>query len=143
MRLEGRLGAYARALVPRTRKILKKAGALVELNDDHEVSVVLCDGPTIRRLNRQWRGKDRPTDVLSFPQFTLKPGAIPPPGAVGDIILAVSVARRQARTWPESWDRHFSRLLVHSLLHLMGHDHHRPGERNRMEREEQRILDQL
>lgn len=143
VRYEGRLGAYARALAPKTRKILKSGGGLLGLTADHELSVVLCDGPTIRRLNRQWRGKDRPTDVLSFPQHELKPGEIPPAGPVGDIIVSLSVARRQAREWSETWDRHFQRLLIHSLLHLLGHDHHRPAERKRMEREEQRILEAL
>jgi len=143
VRVEGRLGAYVRALIPKTRKILKSGGVLLGLGSGHELSVVLCDGPTIHRLNRQWRGKDRPTDVLSFPQHQMKPGEIPPPGPVGDIIVAVSVARRQAREWPEPWETHFNRLLVHSLLHLLGHDHHRRWERRAMEREERRILEEL
>lgn len=143
VRCEGRLGEYARKLIPKTRRILDRAGREAGLSAGHEISVILCDGPTIRRLNRDWRGKDRPTDVLSFPQHELKPGEIPPPGPVGDIIVSLSVARRQAREWAEPWDRHFKRLLTHSLLHLLGYDHMRATERKTMEREEERILDRL
>ncbi len=137
------MGAYAQKLPPKARKVLKRAGSGLGLKSDHELSVVLCDGPVIRRLNRDWRGKDRPTDVLSFPLHQLKPGELPPPGPIGDIVLSLSVARREARVWAEPWDLHFNRLLIHSLLHLLGYDHIRAADRKPMEREEQRLLKAL
>lgn len=140
VRTGGRLGAYATALIPRTGRILGICARDLRLGPDHELSVLLCDAATIQRLNRRWRGKDKPTDVLSFPLHSLREGTPPPPGPLGDIILALSVARRQARELEVPWDRHFAHLLIHGLLHLLGYDHMRPAEARRMENEEARLL---
>lgn len=140
VRVQGRLGAYAPRLVPQARRILGRAGALAGLTARHELSLVLCDSALIHRLNRQWRSRDKPTDVLSFPLHEVRPGAIPPPGPLGDIILALPVARRQARALHEPWDLHFARLLIHSLLHLLGYDHMKRAETRLMEAEESRLL---
>lgn len=141
--LRGRLGAYARCLVPGAQSILERAGAAAGLSRQHELSVLLCDSAVIHRLNRRWRSKDRPTDVLSFPLHELRAGQIPPAGPVGDIILALPVARRQAKALGEDWDRHFARLLIHGLLHLLGHDHVKAMDARRMEAEEERLLGRI
>src|SRR6185312_5214350 len=83
---------------------------------DVELSVLLTDDPGIRLLNREWRRKDRPTDVLSFP------GA-EGPLHLGDVILSLDTARRQARAHRRSLADELDLYLAHGLLHLLGHDH--------------------
>jgi len=99
----------------------------------------------IRTLNRTHRGKDRATDVLSFPLY--EPDAVPvgppvdgePERLLGDLVVSVDTARRQARAYDATLAEEIARLLVHGVLHLMGHDHLRPDERARMEAEERRL----
>lgn len=94
----------------------------------------------MRSLNRRYRGKDRTTDVLSF---SLREGAFPrvQPDILGDIVISVPVAVRQAREQGHSPGREIERLLVHGLLHLAGHDHERGGEEaERMRRKERQLL---
>ena len=110
------------------------------LTPRHELSLVVCDNATIRRLNRRWRGMDRATDVLSFPLHALREGVLPPPGPVGDVVLSLPTLRRAAREFGEPLERHLERLLVHSLLHLLGYDHQRHGEARRMAKEERRLM---
>lgn len=84
-----------------------------------EVSILFCGDGRMRRLNREWRGMDRPTDVLAFP-------AQEPDGAgalLGDIVISVPYACRQARRRGETAAREMDRLLVHGFLHLLGYDH--------------------
>jgi len=106
---------------------------------DVELSVLLTDDPAIRVLNRAWRRKDRPTDVLSFP------AGEPPPGAggprhLGDVILSLDTARRQARAHRRSLADELDLYLAHGLLHLLGHDHHRRPDAERMAAVEARLL---
>jgi probable rRNA maturation factor len=138
--LQGRLGAYAPPLAARAERILRRIGSAAGLGARHELSVLLCDGPIIRRLNRRWRHMDKPTDVLAFPLHELRPGAAPPPGPLGDIVLALPVARRQAAALHLPWDAHFAHLLTHGLLHLLGYDHATSAQDRAMKREEQRLL---
>ena len=84
-----------------------------------EVSVALVDDGAIRRLNRQYRGQDVPTDVLSFP------GEMP--GFLGDIVIAAGVARRQAATAGHAFGTEARVLALHGLLHLLGYDHAHDG----------------
>lgn len=140
VRLAGRLGAYAAELPRRVERRLAEAGREAGLGPDHEVSVLLCDGPAIRRLNARWRGKDKPTDVLSFPLHEPDVAAAPPPGPIGDVVVALPVVRRQAAEAGVGFESRLARLLVHGLLHLMGHDHERDADARRMEREERRLL---
>ena len=103
-----------------------------------ELSLVLTTDARVRRLNRLWRGKDRATDVLSFP-------AAPHPGdpgarALGDVVLSLDTARRRARQDGRPLGRELGRYLAHGLLHLLGHDHQTPGEARRMARAEARLL---
>jgi len=94
----------------------------------------------MRTLNRRYRSLDRTTDVLSF---SLREGAFPDiqPRMLGDIVIAVPVAVRQAKEMGHSFSREIDRLLVHGLAHLLGYDHERgPREALRMRRKEQRLL---
>lgn len=105
---------------------------------DALVSIVLVGDGAMRTLNRTYRGKDRTTDVLSFPVDT-QPRTMGGPRLLGDIIISVDRARRQAAAYDATLGREIERLLIHGILHLLGHDHHRRDERARMEREERRL----
>ena len=107
--------------------------------EDVELSVLLTDDPGIRTLNRSWRRKDRPTDVLSFP------GGPPLPGIrarfhLGDVILSLDTARRQARVHRRTVAQELDLYLAHGLLHLLGHDHHRRRDAEKMAALESRLL---
>lgn len=82
-----------------------------------EVSLLLCDDEIMADLNATWRGKEGPTDVLSFPAG---PEAAP---FLGDISIGFGVASRDAQVSDKSIDQHLSHLLIHGLLHLKGFDH--------------------
>lgn len=98
------------------------------------VSITLVGDAMIRKLNREYRRKDRPTDVLSFP---LGDGA--QRQLLGDVVISVATAKRQAAEYDATPQREIERLLIHGILHLLGHDHHKRDERRRMEREERRL----
>ena len=107
---------------------------------DASVALTLVGDAGIRRINRERRGKDAATDVLSFPLYA--PGEPTPAGVerlLGDIVISVPTAQRQARAYDATLDAELKRLLVHGLLHLLGHDHERPRERTRMLAEERRL----
>ncbi len=97
----------------------------------------------MRTLNRRYRGKDRTTDVLSFP-FHEGPFAGVVPHALGDIVLSLPTAVRQAREAGEPLGREIDRLLIHGLLHLLGYDHERgPADQRRMQRRERMLMETL
>lgn len=95
-------------------------------------------GPTeARRLNRDWRGRDYATNVLSFPAGEV---GVPGPRPLGDIVLCASVVAREAREQGKPLAAHWAHLVVHGVLHLLGHDHEADGEARRMERREIAVL---
>jgi probable rRNA maturation factor len=103
-----------------------------------EICVMLIDDAAIAALNRRWRGQNGPTNVLSFPA---PPGlAIGPPRFLGDIALAFETVDREAMAEGKPFEDHLAHLVVHGLLHLLGHDHLGEGEAQRMEALETRIL---
>ncbi len=96
-----------------------------------EVSVVLTDDDVIARLNRDWRGKAGPTNVLSFPcEDRPAPGG---PMLLGDVVLAHETVAREARERAIAPADHLAHLVVHGVLHLLGHDHEADDEARRME----------
>ena len=109
---------------------------------DSEVSIVIMDDPGIHELNLTWRAKDKATDVLSFPQAEgrVKPGDFVP--CLGDIVISAETAARQAQSIGHSLEDEYRRLLVHGVLHLLGHDHVHGGHQARiMKQEEDRLLE--
>jgi len=94
------------------------------------VSLLLCDDARMREINREWRGKDRPTDVISFPSG---PGPF-----LGDIVISLDTARRQAERWPLRDE--LRRLLAHGMCHCQGYDHEKADEAGRMAAAERRLL---
>ncbi|MFN2449809.1 MAG: rRNA maturation RNase YbeY [Candidatus Baltobacteraceae bacterium] len=126
-----RSGVDARALKRVARELLGAAG------EEHSaLSVSLVNDARIASLNRSHRGKDRPTDVLSFP---LDPAPSDPERLLGDVVISVETARRQAADYDAPLQREIYRLLIHGLLHILGHDHENGGPRAEMEAEERRL----
>ena len=107
---------------------------------------MLTDDASIRVLNRDWRKKDRATDVLSFsqiegPEDTNMPALRGRPRVLGDVIISLDTAARQAVEAELSLEEEVRRLLVHGILHLLGHDHvHGGAQAQRMKEEEKRLL---
>jgi len=95
-----------------------------------EVAVALATDAHVRALNRQYRRKDQKTDVLAFPGDSYQ---------LGDIVIAIGVARRQAREAGHSEQTELRVLALHGLLHLLGYDHHDRHDRARMARAESRL----
>jgi probable rRNA maturation factor len=98
---------------------------------DANVSVVLCDDPTIQGLNAKFRAKNRPTDVLSFSMLEGEPVA-GQGTLLGDIVISIPTATRQAAARSVPVTRELSELLAHGLLHLLGFDHRNRVEERRM-----------
>ncbi len=107
-----------------------------------ELSLVFTDDATIRELNNDWRDKDKPTNVLSFPAFTLKPGQKPGP-MLGDIVIARETVAREAVDEGKAFDHHLTHLVVHGFLHLLGYDHLTETQAEEMEELERKILERL
>lgn len=106
------------------------------------LSLLFTDDETIRRLNAEWRGFDKPTNVLSFPgSETAESTELP--GALGDIAFALETISNEARMENKPFDHHLTHLIVHGLLHLLGYDHQTDEEAVEMETVETRILARL
>jgi probable rRNA maturation factor len=128
-----RAPALAARLGRAGRRLLRALGRC-----DAELSIVLVSDPLMRGLNRRWRGKDRPTDVLSFSQRD--GGGMVLPGLLGDVVISVPTARRQAEECGETLGACGERLLIHGVLHLLGYDHERSAaDARRMQRREREL----
>ena len=124
------------------------AAAAAAVDDDvaeAEVAVMLTDDSGIRTLNSNWRGIDKPTNVLSFP--ALQPEGAwkqgDPPRMLGDIAIAYETMRREADEEQKPFDHHLSHLAVHGFLHLIGFDHENDVDATEMESLERDILADL
>ena len=104
-----------------------------------ELSILLCDDATIHPLNRDYRGKDKPTDALSFAQ---REGefAFVDDNVLGDVIISIDTTIRQAQERNHSTETELRVLLVHGILHLLGYDHIEDDEAEVMEEKERKIL---
>lgn len=114
------------------RRTIRTALAAEGLTAPCEVDVLLTDDDSIHEINREMRQVDRPTDVLSFPEFELTPGQLPGPEdadpgtgliPLGDMVLSMERVAAQAREYGHSKRRELSYLVTHSVLHLLGYDH--------------------
>lgn len=112
--------------------------------EESELSVELIGDARIRRLNRQYRKQDRVTDVLAFPirEAILPQGKGPATNMLGDVVISLPTAVRQAREVGRSIDVELATLLIHGVLHLCGYDHERSSrEAVRMSRRERKVLE--
>lgn len=123
------------------RRLLRRRAARVLRaleQDGAELSVTLVDDARMAAINAAYRGKNRPTDVLSFSllegEFAARRGSL-----LGEVVIGVDVAARQARRGRRSLDDEAARLLIHGVLHLLGHDHVRAAQARRMRAEERRL----
>lgn len=114
------------------RRTIRTALAAEGFTVPCEVDVLLTDDDGIHEINRELRQVDRPTDVLSFPEFELTPGQLPGPEdadpgtgliPLGDMVLSMERVAAQAREYGHSKRRELSYLVTHSVLHLLGYDH--------------------
>lgn len=110
--------------------------------EDAELSVVLCDDAFIHPLNLQWRQKDKPTDVLSFAQREGEEAREDDP-VLGDVVISVETAIRQAAERGHSTATELRVLLVHGICHLLGYDHEEDEEAEEMEALERDLLGEL
>jgi probable rRNA maturation factor len=115
-------------IVPRVRLVTARAARAAQLSG----TILLTDDRSVRRLNARDRGRNKPTNVLSYDR--------PAPGLPGQIVLAAGVVRREAAAGARPAAHHLSHLVVHGALHLAGHDHLQAGMARRMELAEARIL---
>lgn len=107
------------------------------------LTVVLADNATVQRLNRDYRAKDKPTNVLSFATLDDEDAPPPPPGEplfLGDVILAWETVAAEAATQGTPLDHHLFHLVTHGTLHLLGYDHEDDAEAEEMERLEVSVL---
>lgn len=125
------------------KAVLEKTAEIHEIAEQCEVSLVLVDDEYIHELNRDYRGIDRPTDVLSFAlDEGEEPDVIdgPEESLIGDIIISLETAARQATEYNHSLERELAFLTVHGMLHLLGYDHEDVNDRQKMREQEEHIL---
>ena len=124
-------------------RAIEAAASMVEADTgEAELAVMLTDDLGIRTLNSNWRGIDKPTNVLSFPALQPAGGHEPDdaPRMLGDIAIAYQTTRREADDEQKPFSHHLSHLAVHGFLHLVGYDHEKDGEAEVMESLERDIL---
>jgi probable rRNA maturation factor len=127
--------------LPAARDLQRWAGAALGARAaGREISVLLVGAAASRSLNAQYRGRNRPTNVLSFPA---PPGIAASSGLLGDLVICPAVLRAEARAQHKSARAHWTHLVVHGVLHLLGYDHEREQQAARMERREIRVLRRL
>jgi len=120
------------------------AAALGARSRGAEIALLVVGRARSRTLNRQYRGRDKATNVLSFPAPAIPPapaaGRALSPRPLGDIVICPEVLRREAREQGKRERDHWMHLFIHGVLHLVGHDHLHDDEAQRMERLERRLL---
>ena len=126
---------------------IEQAIAVTEGPEEAEVSLTLVDDPRIHELNRDYRGVDRPTDVLSF---ALQEETEDEPeildyedDLLGDIIISVERARAQAEEYGHSFERELVYLAVHGTLHLLGYDHENEEDKAEMRQQEESVMSRV
>ncbi len=126
-----RAGRFASDVGPSA--VRRKAARMLDAMrlGDRELSILLCDDGAIHALNRDYRHKDKPTDVLAFAMREGEYGAMHE-HLLGDIVISIDTAARQARERGFSLEREVTTLLAHGLLHLLGFDHRDRSEERRM-----------
>ncbi len=131
------------------RKVIRTALAAEGMELPCEVDVLLTNDENIHRINLEMRQVDRPTDVLSFPEFDLTPGELPAqedadPGTglipLGDMVISMEHVTAQAKEYGHSNRRELAYLVVHSVLHLLGYDHLDEGPQKRQMREREEVI---
>lgn len=113
------------------RAAVDAVAAVTSVPATAEISILLTGDDAVRLLNKTWRGQDKPTNVLSFPADA--PSGAPGPRPLGDVVLAYDTVAREASTEGKPLADHTTHLVVHGVLHLLGHDHETDREADAME----------
>ena len=132
---------FSRTLLEKIKKTIRTAVEAEYPNHTFELNIFFCDDETIRSYNREYRGVDRATDVLTFPMFDF--GTPELPALLGDIVLSVPRAQAQAEEYGHSFEREMCFLAAHAALHLIGYDHENEDERAQMETRQREVLSAL
>ncbi len=131
------------------RRVIRTVLSMQGVDFPCEVDVLVTDDAGIHQINRDMRQVDRPTDVLSFPEFELTPGELPgqkdaDPGTglvpLGDMVLSMERVQAQAKEYGHSNRRELAYLVVHSVLHLLGYDHLDEGPMKAQMREREEVI---
>jgi len=131
----------AQPLAAQTVRDAIAAAAATLSTADNEVSILLTDDKAIRLLNREWRGIDKPTNVLSFPAATTKASVRMP--LFGDIVMAYETLKRECDDEDRIFLHHLAHLTVHGFLHLIGYDHQVEAQAEEMEGLESKIITRM
>lgn len=129
------------------RKVLQKCFEKEELNDKNlYVNVVLTDSKNIKKINKEQRGIDKATDVLSFPMYEkgeLVNLKLEYEDVLGDMVISVEKVKEQAKEYEHSFERELAYMVVHSFYHLLGYDHMKEEDKKKMRKKEEYILEEL
>ena len=131
----------AQPLAAQTVRDAIAAAAAMLSTADNEVSILLTDDKAIRLLNREWRGIDKPTNVLSFPAATTKASVRMP--LFGDIVIAYETLKRECDDEDRIFLHHLAHLALHGFLHLIGYDHQVEAQAEEMEGLESKIMTRM
>ena len=124
----------------RLQRWLETARATLAIEEALELTIRLVDNDEMQELNRDYRGKDYPTNVLSFPCDWDLPEE---PRLLGDVVIAAAVVNREAKEQKKTMEAHWAHIVMHGFLHLLGYDHIEDIEAEKMENTEREILAQL
>lgn len=125
------------------RKIRKRAKIILGVLgcEKASLSILITDDPSIQQINREWLGRDRPTDVIAFSQLEGQPA---PTDFIGDVVVSLDTAADQANSLGHSLDHELDRLISHGILHIMGYDHVHGGRQAKKMREmEDRLISEI
>ncbi len=140
-------------VTPEILETMRKAAEYAVVSDNLEgleperceLSVTFVDLDEIHALNKEYRGVDRPTDVLSFPQFDYIEEELPEVGEIclGDVVICKDKAEEQAKEFGHSFEREIIYLFTHSVLHLLGYDHEEEEDKKLMRAREEEVMEHL
>lgn len=125
---------------PDDESLKRWAGLALQGKPGHELTIRLVDADESRELNHEYRGKDAPTNVLSFPSDLPPELNIP---LLGDLVICVPVVLREAAEQGKSAEAHWAHMVIHGCLHLLGYDHMEEAEAEEMESLERQLLAEL
>ncbi|WP_020062249.1 rRNA maturation RNase YbeY [Bacillus sp. 123MFChir2] len=128
------------------QQLVEKAAEIESVEDGAELSITFVNNERIQEINREYRDKDQPTDVISFAMEDMGEGemeivGVEMPRMLGDIIISIPRAKEQAEEYGHSFDRELGFLAVHGFLHLLGYDHMTEEEEKVMFGKQKEILD--
>jgi probable rRNA maturation factor len=134
---------YENITLKQIKSLVQRICNLIKI--DADISVILCDNNIIHAINREYRNKNKPTDVISFSYMEYPfPAVESAPEPLGDIYISLEKAMENARSYEVKYSDEIKRLLIHGILHLIGYDHERSPEDERiMQEKEEQIFNQI